>query len=388
MMNSITHVTLQPLLEISADTKVSIYMPTHRTPTSPHINEDRIRYKNLVRQARDALQKKNIEESEIQAITKQLEAKLEDDEFWQRTSRGLGIFADKTKCDFFILPVECDEHLTVEKNFDITPLLVLHSYDKPYHLLVLAVHNPKLYRGDMYGLKPVDISFPSSPEDALNIDEMFSNSQTQRGGATLGGGDVRMGTHGQGDSREAGNEERLKYFRIIDEKIASAKEVNSSYPLLIAGVQSEVTEYKNNSKYTTIMEAYISGNHTETELQDLHALAWPAVQNELGGKEQEKMMRKVQEARGAGKSSEDITAIREATKTGRIGTLLLGILTITHDTISDTNNEVTKVIFPAEYEKEQINSCATEVFKQGGKVIGVQQEATPRDMSVAAIYRY
>src|SRR5690606_24534173 len=103
---------------------------------------------------------------------------------------------------------------------------------------------------------------------------------TIRGGNNASG-NPGVKSHGQGDSRQAGQEERLKFFRIIDEKILSSKEVDSKLPFLLSGTDDEVSNYKEISRIKHLFNPSLSGNHTETPLQEIHGQAWPIVLKEV-----------------------------------------------------------------------------------------------------------
>jgi hypothetical protein len=322
-------------------------------------------------------------------IFEQMEGKLEALDFWQQTSEGLAVFASSEIFETYHLPVECEERVCVADSFDVTPLLIVATYDQPYYLLDLAMHNTKLFKGDMYGLEPVAISFPTSPEDALNIDEMFSGSNTIRNQNSPSGNGAAAASHGQGDSNGAGREERLYYFRMIDNAIAAAKDIDSSLPVLIAGTDSEVGDYRNISKLPALIRSYIQGNHTNTTLPELNALAWPIVQSEVIGKRTTDMIEQLKEKEGIQKSSYDYKDVSEAASMGRVQTLLVGITRKTTDTVSDAVNHAVPILsFAKQQDYDSIAELVKKVLAQGGTILGVGNELLPAKVPVAAIYRY
>lgn len=386
-MNKITRSSIEKLMQQQSGTAVSIYLPTHRHPSPPHIQEDQTRFKNLIREGRDKWQATTGNDN--RAVFDELESKLDSLEFWQSTTEGLALFINNDGAEIYHLPIECEEHVCVGDSFDLTPLYALASYDQPYYLLALAMHNTKLFRGDMYGLEPTNVSFPESVEDALNIDEMFANSNTIRGqeGGAVGNG--ANAPHGQGDSSEAGREERLQYFRIIDKTIADSSEVDTACPILIAGTDSEAGDYRNLTKLPNVIHPYVQGNHGATPLQDLHALAWPIVQNEVAEKKVSNALEQCNELQGIQKASNDLKDITEAANMGRVDTLLIGLLRKTHDSVTDAvKNSVPILTFSDSNEDGTIAKLAQKVFTQGGKVLGSPMGMLPDKVKVAAIYRY
>lgn len=385
-MNKVTRSSIESLIQQQTGTSVSIYLPTHRHPSPPHIQEDQTRFKNLIREARDKWHAKT--DTDNSGVFDALEAKLDNLDFWQQTTEGMAVFISQDRVELYHLPIECEEHVCIGDAYDLTPLYALMTYDQPYYLLALAMHDTKLYHGDMYGLEPVDIEFPTSPEDALNIDEMFNNSNTIRGqeGGAIGNG--ASAPHGQGDSSEAGREERLQYFRIIDSTIADAKSVDTTCPVLIAGTDSEAGDYRHLSKLPHLIHPYVQGNHTNTPLQELHTLAWPIIQAEVVEKKVTDALEQCNELQGIQKASNDIKDITEAANMGRVDTLLISLIRKTNDSVSDTIKAAVPILTFGADEDNLVSQLAHKVFSQGGRILGSPMEMLPNHATVAAIYRY
>lgn len=370
-MNKVSREAIKHLLELEDNVTLSIYLPTHRFPTSEHISEDRIRFKNLIRAGKEALEAEGVDDGIVGQIVSELDDLYNSETFWQYTTEGLAVFCSAAGVRHFHLPIECDEHVSAGDHYDITPLLAVASCDTTYYLLALAVHHPVLYRGDMYGVERVTIDLPESPEEALRIDELPG-----------------VKSHGQGDSRQAGQEERLKFFRIIDEKIHTSGNVDGSLPLLLAGTDDEVSGYRESSELKSMLMVTLSGNYTETAVHEIHARAWLLVNQELCDKERASVIEKVRSLLGTGKASTETEAIAAAASAGRVDTLLVGILTETRDTVSDSEGPTTRLLFSDSYERDGVSSCGRTVFDQGGKVLGAFKDQLPDGASQAAIYRY
>ncbi|HET7630294.1 MAG TPA: hypothetical protein VFK03_02880 [Candidatus Saccharimonadales bacterium] len=385
-MNKITTEAVNQLTEAKPGAAVSIYLPTHRYPTPPHMQEDQTRFKNLVSQAQQQL----IDKGEAK-LAGQLVDRLEDiaseTRFWQEMTEGMAVFADKERLEFYHLPVECDERVHIGSQFDVTPLLILLSYDQPYYVLALATHQPKLLAGDMYGLAPVDIDFPASPEDALNIDEMFSNSQTRRGREGAGRLAEAIGPHGQGDSNNAGSEERLQYFRIIDGLICNSQQVDKKLPILLAAPDNDAGDYKNLSQLPKLLDEFLPGNYTVAQERELHELTWPLIEQTVCQPKADATADKFQQLAGPDKSSAKFSDIELAARNGRVDSLLVGMFDITADSVSDSNRrDLLKLTFPSVYDR--LSQLARQVIAQGGRIVGLPAGSMPSAATVAALYRY
>jgi hypothetical protein len=353
------------------------------------MQEDQTRYKNLIRQAKEKWHEQ-VGDDSMASTFEQMEGKLAAVDFWQQTTEGLAVFVGPGTFEVFQLPIECEERVCVADSYDITPLLIIEAYDQPYYLLDLAMHNTKLFKGDMYGLEPVAVDFPASPEAALNIDEMFSNSNTIRNqNSPASDGSGAVASHGQGDSNRAGREERFQYFRILENTMTALKEFDSTLPIVIAGTDSEVGDFRNSTKLTTVVHEYIQGNHTNTTLPELSRLAWPIIQSEIISKRAIDAIEQLREKEGLQKSSYDYKDVTEAANMGRVQTLLVGITRKTTDTVSDAlQNAVPILTFAGQPDYERITELVKKVLAQGGTILGVGNEMLPAKVPVAAIYRY
>jgi hypothetical protein len=387
-MHKVTQSSIDTLARPQSGNVISIYLPTHRHSTPIHIQEDQTRYKNLLNQAKERWLA-DTKNGDLPGFFRQLEAKMDDADVWHQTTEGMAIFAGPETMEIYNLPVECEERICISDAFDITPLLIVTASDQPYYLLNLAMHNAKLFKGDMYGLEPVAIDFPTSPEDAMNIDEMFSGSNTVRSQNGPSGPGNTISPHGQGDSNGAGREERLQYFRIIHSMIGHTAGVDRTLPVVIAGTDSEAGDYRHLSKHPGLIQTYIQGNHANTTLQDLSALAWPIIQGEVIDKKATAAIDQLNEKAGIQKSSCDYKDMTEAANMGRIKTLLVGITRKTTDTVSDAVHTAVPILtFAKNHDYEHVAELVKKVLAQGGNILGVGNEMLPAKVPVAAIYRY
>lgn len=383
-MNKVSREAIKQLLETEDTMTLSIYMPAHRFPTSEHISEDKIRFKNLLRTAKEMLEKDGIDEGVTAQMLGQLESIHSNDDFWQHTTQGMAFFCSLAGLRYFHLPIECDEYVSVGDCYDVAPLLIVASYDQPYYLLALATKNPALFYGDMYDVRRVAIHLPTSIEEALNIDELHSNSRTDRAGGHGAGSKA----HGQGDSRQAGQEERLKFFRIIDDTLSLSREIDTKIPILLSGTEDDISGYRESSKLKHLLNATLHGNYVEISNHEIHDRSWPLIMRELNDQMVTHEIEKIQSLAGTGLASLESEEISEAAKQGRADTLLLGMLTKTRDSISDVNEVVTKIVFTERYVSDKIDALVRSVFDQGGKIVGVLRGDMPREAYQAAVYRY
>ena len=383
-MHKVNQEAIKQLLELEDEATISIYMPTHNLPTAEHISEDTIRYKNLIKTAKQELESKGYDNGIIGQMVQHLESIQEDTHFWKQTTQGIALFCSPAGIHYFHLPIECEPYVSVGDAYDITPLLVVASMDSPYYVLAVATKHPVLLRGDMYGVEKVPIDLPVSPELALGIDELHSNSRTDR----VGGHGAGAKAHGQGDSKQAGQEERLKFFRIVDNILHTSKLIDRHVPLLLAGTDDEVSGYKEISRYKPLLEGSLSGNYTEQPAHVLHERSWPIIVSEVCVPHQKRDIDKISSLIGTGRVSLESDNITEAAKQGRAELLLLGMLAKTRDSSNESNAVITKLVFSENYTTQTVSQLVRMVVEQGGRIIGMLKSDMPKGAAQAAMYRY
>ena len=387
-MKRLSSESVEELFERTGRGLVSIYLPTHRRSSPPNIQSDQTRFKNLVREAADKLTDLKINESKIEDFKAKMWQYLEKREFWQNLTESLAIFVDGPYVALHYLPIETEERTYVGSKFDITPLLIIQEMNRPFYVLALAMHDSKLYKADMSEFTAVDIDLPKSVEDALNIDEMFANSNTVRGHEGTGGLSHDIGPHGQGDSSEAGRSERLQYFKIIENTIKQLDMFDYTAPFIVAATESEAGDFKSATDIPGIISQSISGNHTKSDSQHLHQQALAIIQDQVLNPEVQKLVEHYQQNQGSNRSSTNPVDIKEAAKAGRVDTLLIDFLDKTTDSVRDIEQAIIKLRYHQDQNMKQLLNVIRLVIKNGGRVVGLSSKTMPDGVSLAALYRY
>lgn len=173
---------LLSLLEQGESPAVTISMPTHRS--MPEAAQDPIRFKNLLGEAATKLESLEISVDDADAILEPGRALLEDNDFWQTQTDGLGVFAQSGLFKAERLPIEGREYVGVGTGFAIRPFADLFKPDCNFFLLVAAWEDVRMFRGDRYtlvALKADDL--PESAKQIAAISEFEGNIDHHSGGA-------------------------------------------------------------------------------------------------------------------------------------------------------------------------------------------------------------
>jgi hypothetical protein len=385
-MQKLTHESIQQLLETSETPKVTIYIPLETSAAPPHITENQIRFKNLIHQASTELTASGDTSELNKNLRDFLERTSDDLAFWKDKTRGMLIVATSSMIKTFDLPVDTEEYVAVDDTFHLAPVMGLLGDARSYYVLALAQQNPKVFEGDMYGLSEIQPGLPRTMREGLGIDEANQQSENQ---ASASGSSLNTGGfNGRGGARDPQNTDRLRYFHMID-KILCDK-LDRSVPLIIAGIDAETAEFKGISKYPKILQGNISGNHTETRLEELAEKAQQIVRAELIRPEHTAAREEYERLQGANpeRVTRDKDDMIEAAQQGRVDKLLATMCRRTTDTVQDAVESVFCISFPEAKTSRMLNKLAVMVWQMSGKVISLLPDEMPGGTTLVARLRY
>ncbi len=145
------------LMRYEAYPSVSILMPTHRT--HPDNQQDPIRFKNLVEEARQRLVEE-VGKRPSWPIMERLESLGEEIDS-QYNEDGLALFANEEFGAWYRLPFPVDERVAVDKTFETRELLYALHRQPRYRVLVFSEQSGRLFEGAGGTLDEVrDRAFP------------------------------------------------------------------------------------------------------------------------------------------------------------------------------------------------------------------------------------
>lgn len=386
-MDKITHEAVTELLNTSnAKPAVTIYCPMHKSASPPHMSEEQIRFKNLIHKAADMLKNREDGAELDKALCSKLDELVSDQKFWESQSQSLLLCAYPGSIRMFYLPTDTEEYVAVDDNFHLAPVLSMLQEEVQYYVLAVAQHNPKLFKGDLYGLYETGTDFPTSVEQGLNLDEVNQKSEHARSavGSSLG----TTGFHGRGGARDPGEEDRARFLRMIDHIVYT--NTDRSLPLILAGTDSEVAEFRALSKYPKILNKSIRGSYGNAKPQDLAEMAHKLVREEIVKLRQQSVLSEYETVRGTNPERVATTkeAIARAAEQGRIDKLLVRVLRNTTDTVRDTREAVGRITFPELDLSSSVNRMANKVWQTSGKIIGLDASEMPDGALMVARLRY
>lgn len=169
-MSLLSKAEMEALIQRRNGWHVSIYMPTHRL--SDEIEQDPIRFKNLVSEAEEKLTEADMREPDAKALLDPLYELAVSREFWRHQSDGLAVFISPDVFRYQRLPLNFDELVVVSGRFHIKPLLPLLSSDGRFYILSLSQNEIRLLQGTRYSVGEVDLEeIPESLQEAFKWED-------------------------------------------------------------------------------------------------------------------------------------------------------------------------------------------------------------------------
>jgi hypothetical protein len=389
-MEKLDKESLHKLLNNQTTPAVTIYIPMHTTASPPHISENQIRFKNLVHKTAEKVRSQN--SLLANQLERQVDALYNDLGFWEQQKPGLLLCATPDKIEMYHLPIDTEEYCAIDDTFHLAPLMGLLRDEHDFYVLSLAQHNPFLCVGTFYGLEDSDITLPKSPKEALNIDEPNQRTEHQGTSTAATGPSGSTGWfNGRGGARNPQEEDRLRFFRMIDKVICTR--ADRSLPMILTGIESELAEYRHISKYPYLLKGVIHGNHTKVSNHNrsLFESARDIVWQELVSPEHQAAVAEYERISGANpdRVAFDDNHLLEAAAQGRIDKLLAKMMRRTTDTLREKSAEVPRITFPKEPgESKRLNDIAFTVWRTSGTVYNLMPEEMPSGELMVARLRY
>lgn len=383
-MDTLRREELESLMEAEGGHRVSIFLPTHRA--GAEIQQDPIRLKNLVSEAREKLAERGLRAAEVDAILAPADELLENETFWRFGSDGLVLFLSEDEHYSYRLPLDFEELVVVADRYHVKPLLPLLTGDGTFYVLALSQNEVRLLRGSRQSVGEVELSdVPKSLAEALRFDDPEKQLQFHTGARGGGGGGRAAVFHGHGANEDDKND-ILRYFQQVDRGMAEILRGETS-PLVLAGVEYLHPIYHEANSYNDLLDRGIKGNPEDLNAEDLHARAWEIVAPIFEGKRREAEERYAELA-GTGQTASDLREVVPAASFGRVDTLFVARGRQHWGSFDPETGETTPHDDPEAGDSDLLDLAAVQTLLNGGTVYVVEPEEVPEGSEAAALLRY
>jgi hypothetical protein len=383
-MDTITMDTLKNnLLAKRSYECVSLFMPTHRAGRETEQNT--IRFKNLLREAEDRLLMQGLRPQEVRAILESPRRLLNDLDFWQHQSDGLAVFSSEKEYYCYRLPLPFEELMIISNRFHVKPLLPLFAGDGRFYVLALSQNQIRLLEGTKLTVDEVDLqSVPGSLAEAFESWPLEKQLQFHTGTPSVGGTRAAV-FHGHDMSKKV-KAKLLNWFRMIDKELSKLL-AGVQTPVVLAGVESLCSLYREASTYSHLVDKGISGNPEELKSEELHSQGYGLVEP-VFMKAREDGAAQYRQLAGTGQTTTDVQeAVKEAYH-GRLSLLFVALAVQVWGRFDPDLNSVEIHEDPKPGDEDLLDLAAIQCLLNGGTVFAVEPDQVPGNGLLAVIFRY
>jgi hypothetical protein len=257
---------------------VTIYMPTSKLWQDTE--KDRIVLKNLLELAQDRLVSdgmRPVVARKFLAKPRELLDHGKNAEFWKQGSAGLAIFITDDFFKYYRLEKAPNETCVVGNDFDLGDLGDINLVER-YYVLLLSDNSVRLFEGSNRELAEViSTELPKDMDEALWMDDPEKSVQFVSLGPGKHKGVAGSASYfGQGANKDVRTQNKVRYFRAIDDGLLKVLE-DKSLPLILATTEENYAEYKKQTRYRQLSDDYIRGNPDEMKHDLLSKKAWEII---------------------------------------------------------------------------------------------------------------
>jgi hypothetical protein len=368
------------LIEAQGEWCVSMFMPTVRAGTE--VQQNPIRFKNLLRRAEEHLQQLNARVPDIDRLLRPAGDLLDSPEFWRGAGDGLAVFVAPEQLFTYRLPLTFEELVIARQRFHIKPLLPLLSGDGRFYALAISQEQVRLLEGTRDSVRQVDLAeVPESLSEALQYDrpERQVRARGTRGGESFG--------YGGGEDEEVKLDIR-RYFQMVDRGLRDVL-AEQQVPLVLAGVDFLLPIYREANTYGYLLDTGITGNPETLSAKELHKRAWEIVRphfTQAQGEQKELYLALA--GRSDPRASNTLREVVQAAYEGRIATLFVAVNAQEWGVYRAHSHKVH--VHPERQPGDQdlFDVAAAQTFANGGTIYAVEAADVPGGKAYAAIFRY
>lgn len=357
---------------------ISIFLPTHKM--GEEVQQDPIRLKNLLSKATDQLKEYEVKQRKIEKLLEEPRKLLDKPSFWRHNDKGLALFISEDEFEYYRIPHSFKERVMVEDHFLITPLIPMISKEGSFCVLALSQKNVRLLKCTRADVEEIELQDAPTNMDEFKKFDVFEKNLKAAGST----GSENM-FHGWGDG-SVETDYVKNYLKTIENDVTGILRKRND-PLILAGIDEAVAEYRKVNHYSRLMDQTIAGNPDPKSDEEIKDEGWNIIESYFL-KDMYDDIERFGHLSGSDKQSDNLTQIVEAAYYGKVDSLFVpigehswGWFDIERDVVHHSKG-------PKNGEHDLINMAAIKTLTQSGNVYALDKDEMPSDSSIAAIFRY
>jgi hypothetical protein len=312
---AVSYEDLRSLASAKAPCITALLMIPDPLQRSPQIS-------NIVREVEKLLKDARIDAITAASLVEPVRAMATATEQEGDWSVGFALFRSPEIFRYFLLRDLVTEFVMVRERFQIRPLLPLLSRDQRFYLLALSQKHVRLFRCTNQSEQELQLRrlAPENLHVWLNNripDHVLDNRSA--GGPSVGS--MKGVLFGTNTDRERHDEYLAHFFKEVDKGIHHILRFETA-PLIVAGVDSEVTIYRRVNSYPRLLDDSVHGSPDGLTLPELHDRAIEIMRHTFSAP-LGKVMAEYQDYRDRNRVLFSLDEILIHTQEGRVSDLLL-----------------------------------------------------------------
>ncbi len=225
------------------------------------------RFRKIIATAKKVLNAEHGEET-AGSIAKQLNAQLFNLDFG-KARESLVVFAAEGFGKLVWLPFAEKERLIIRNSFDVQPLTDAMNRERNYWVLALSKNKTRLFRGKNEKIEEViNTDFPVSYGEQFQYDKTHANAFSYMTGLYAG------------EESKIDKERMRAFFRHVDHLLKPVLQ-KESLPLILMGVQENLSKFSKVASVTGHVAAGIRGNYDYYSAGQIAKKAWPLAKKSI-----------------------------------------------------------------------------------------------------------
>lgn len=381
-MSQLTVERVRELMDQAEAPCLSLYQPTYRSFSDKRQNITR--FKNLYRDLRNGFKERYPDENS-QALFETFEGLLSDDDFWNHAQDGLAILACPGRSEVFKVQRRLPEAAFAGDSFFLKPLFRYAQSADRFHVLALTRTQVRLYEGNRYSLDEVGFEedFLETLRSKLGDQARAIDPYTIE--STLDAG-TDSGKFGQGTRADEIENDKVRFFRAVDETVYEHVSQSSGAPLVLAGLPDNLSTFRSVAKNPSIWEKDIEADPGSMESRTLRESAWKLLEPYY----LDRLSRFIEtygKAKANGQGTDELEEAVKAASQGRIQSLLIEDDRHVHGSLDASAGKITQTKGETAA-SDVLDDLAELVIATDGEVIVVPKERMPTTTGLAATFRF
>jgi hypothetical protein len=379
-MDQLNRERINDLIQHQASICISIFMPTHRAGRERQ--QDAIRLKNLLGEARTRMLDDTESEYAADEILLPASNLRFDDEFWLKREEGMACFCAPEFFCAYQVPFGLNERVYVNRRFHVRPLLPLLRGDARIYILALTQESAKLFEATKFTIQEVEL--PELSRFELDGAEPALQYHSHKAPAQGKGATGETVYHGQGGVQDRSKKDTLRFFQMVDASVSRILRGRGA-PLVLACVGYLAPLYESTNRNAHLIHGKVPGSPERWSESELRDHAWTLVEPHFR-REQQKAWQEFQRLKERDGASDDVDAVVLAADQGRVETLFL-VRGVERWGLVDPRGDHSPIAAIERKQEELLDYAAAKTVSNGGAVV-VMDSLPNTESPVAATFRY